>query len=93
VTCPGSFEVLEPIVNSIEPSSGSPGSSVVINGNGFYSVNSTDVYFGNVKAEVMSMTETQINVKVPSTLLNGIWMVQVYNDNNKISTTVNFTVP
>lgn len=93
VNCLNSFEVLEPNITSIVPSSGVAGSSVVIEGNGLSSANYTEVYFGNIKADIMSISNSRINVKVPAGLTSGNWMVQVYLGYNRLSSEVFFTVP
>ncbi|MFA5971743.1 MAG: IPT/TIG domain-containing protein [Lentimicrobiaceae bacterium] len=91
---PEKFTVLEPKLTSINPSSGTAGSSVILNGEGFGGVNITSVTFGNLYATVMSSTNTQINVKVPSGITKGVWIVKVvYNYYYELSTTVTFTVP
>jgi len=91
---PENFTVLEPKLTSINPSSGTAGSSVILNGEGFSGVNITSVTFGNLYAAVMSSTNTQINVKVPSGVTKGDWIVKVvYNYYYELSTTVTFTVP
>jgi hypothetical protein len=92
VEAPGKFTVLEPVVNSIEPSVGSPGTSVVISGQGFGESYYNSVYFGNVYAPIMSQTDTEINVRVPDSLSAGNWMVQVSLNGIRLSTTVNFQV-
>jgi hypothetical protein len=92
--CPEKFTVLEPKLISISPSSGTAGSSVIINGEGFGGVNITSVTFGNLYATVMSSTSTRINVKVPDGITKGDWIVKVvFNYYFELSTTVTFTVP
>jgi hypothetical protein len=90
--CPDPFTVLEPFIATIVPSSGVAGTSVIINGEGFQNINYIEVYFGNVKALVMSVSNTQINVKVPGSLTSGSWSIQVYNAGLKVSGTAYFTV-
>ena len=92
--CTDAYTVLEPKLSSIVPSSGSGGTSAVINGEGFGVINSIAVRFGNLDATVMSATNNQINIKVPSGIGKGTWTVYVIlNNSNPISTTVTFTVP
>jgi hypothetical protein len=92
--CTDAYTVLEPKLTSIVPSSGSGGTSAVINGEGFGVNNSIAVRFGNLDATVMSATDNQINIKVPSGISKGTWIVYVIlNYSNPISTTVTFTVP
>jgi hypothetical protein len=92
--CTDAYTVLEPKLSSIIPSSGSGGSSAVIIGEGFGVNNSIAVRFGNLDATVMSATNNQINIKVPSGISKGTWTVYVIlNYSNPITTTVTFTVP
>lgn len=92
--CPEKFNVLEPKIVSINPSSGAAGISAIINGEGFGGVNITSVTFGNLYATVMSSTSNQINIKVPSGITKGNWIVKVvFNYYFELSTTVSFTVP
>jgi hypothetical protein len=92
--CPEKFTVLEPKLISINPSSGTAGSSVIINGEGFGGSNITAVTFGNLNATVMSSTSTKINVKVPDGVSKGDWIVKViFNYYFELSTTLTFTVP
>ncbi len=94
VHCADSYTILTPKLSSIVPSSGSGGTSAVINGEGFGVNNSIAVRFGNLDATVMSSTDNQINIKVPSGISKGTWLVYVIlNYSNPISTTVTFTVP
>lgn len=56
----------QPKITSFAPASGGIGTMVTINGSGFSTVAASSiVYFGAVKAEVSSSTETTIKVKVP----------------------------
>ena len=56
----------QPKITSFAPTSGSIGTMVTINGSGFSAVAASSiVYFGAVKAEVSSSTETTVKVKVP----------------------------
>jgi hypothetical protein len=92
--CADKYTILEPKLSSIVPSSGSGGTSAVINGEGFGVNNIIAVRFGDLDATVMSVTENQINIKVPSGIGKGTWIVYVIlNYSNPISTTVTFTVP
>jgi len=92
--CPEKFNILEPKIVSINPSSGAAGISAIINGEGFGGSNVTSVTFGNLPAIIMSSTNTQINVKVPSGVTKGAWIVKVVlNYYSELSTSVIFTVP
>lgn len=93
VQCPGTFTVLEPKITSITPASGAAGTTVVINGEGFSSGSYINVSFGNLYASVLSSSNTQINVKVPSAITSGTWVVKVYISSYLLSTTTTFTVP
>ncbi|HEX2933986.1 MAG TPA: IPT/TIG domain-containing protein [Bacteroidales bacterium] len=88
------FIVIEPTISSITPTSGAIGTSFVINGKGF-GKNTYDVgvMFGNVNASVLSVSDTQINAKVPANTGSGTWVVSVTVNGNKISDTAQFTIP
>jgi gliding motility-associated-like protein len=56
-----------PVISSFTPLSTFPGSTVTISGSGFGSTAADNiVYFGNVKAQVETATESQLTVKVPA---------------------------
>jgi hypothetical protein len=93
IQIPEKYTVLEPKLLSISPASGIAGSSAIINGEGFGTKTSIVVFFGNLYAEVMSTTPTQINVKVPPGISKGNWIVKVLIYNNELSSTATFTVP
>lgn len=88
------FTVLEPVLSSLTPSTGKAGNSVIINGEGFgTSSSNVRVLFGSIYADVMSISNTQINVKVPSSITTGSWMVKVIVNNYELSNTLTFIVP
>ena len=92
--CTDAYTVLEPKLTSIVPSSGSGGTSAIINGEGFGVNNGIAVRFGDLDATVMSATDKQINIKVPYGISQGTYIVRVIlNYSNPISSTVTFTVP
>ena len=93
VESPTQFTVTEPPLTSIVPSSGIAGTSVIINGEGFGTGNSINVYFGNLSAPILSSSNTQINVKVPTGVTSGVWLVKVVVNYYEISNTLTFTVP
>lgn len=64
---PGFTFIPLPVISNFNPSSGPVGSIVTINGKGF-SVQSFDdiVYFGAVKATVLSASDTMVTVSVPT---------------------------
>jgi hypothetical protein len=92
IQIPEKYTVIEPKLLSLSPSSGNAGSSVIIEGEGFGVKTSVVVMFGNLWAEVMSTTPTQINVKVPAGISKGNWIVKVLIYNNELSSTATFTV-
>ena len=93
LNCPQKFTVLEPKVISITPSTGVAGTSVIIKGEGFGMTNGISVYFGNLYAQVLSSTGTQINVKVPADISKGEWIVKVLINYNQLSSKTTFVVP
>ncbi len=59
------FRVLQPppVIDTFEPSEGSPGDVITLTGKIF--MNLIEVRFGDKKAEIVSKSDTQIKVKVP----------------------------
>jgi hypothetical protein len=88
----GNFTVRESSVTSVNPTTGLPETTVILNGMGFGDVSNTNVYFGNLQCQILSMSSTQINVKVPSQITTGSWLVQVYINGYKLTSTATFTV-
>jgi large repetitive protein len=54
-----------PVVQSFSPSSGPPGTQVTIKGFNFSRTNTNKVFFGSVKAPVVTSTDTLIKITVP----------------------------
>lgn len=90
--CPEKFTIKAPTITSVTPSSGASGTSIIIKGAGFNSSNNTYVYFGSNYAEVMAISEDQINVKVPS-ITSGTWMIKVTVNGYTIPSSLTFTIP
>lgn len=64
--CIGTMLWAQPIINSFTPKAAIPLSLITITGSGFTSnTDSNIVFFGAVKAKVLSATNTQLMVKVP----------------------------
>jgi hypothetical protein len=58
---------VNPVINSFSPLSGNVGSIVKLKGSNFSTTNPNNiVYFGNVKAQVINATSSEIEVSVPS---------------------------
>jgi hypothetical protein len=93
IAAPQQFTVLEPTITSIAPSTGVAGNSVIINGQGFGTSNYITVYFGNLSSTPISQTNTQINVKVPTGITSGAWLVKVLINNYYLTSTATFIVP
>jgi hypothetical protein len=88
------YTVLAPVLSAISPSSGTAGTSVIITGEGFgTSTSNINVWFGSLYADVMSMTNTQLNVKVPSSISKGTWMVKLSVNGYQVPNTLTFEVP
>jgi hypothetical protein len=63
---PGFTFIQLPVINSLSPSSGAAGSSVIINGSNFSTVTANNiVYFGTVRAQVISASANSLTVTVP----------------------------
>jgi gliding motility-associated-like protein len=60
------FVAAQPVINSFSPSSATVGATITINGNNFNPVAANNiVYFGAVRANVVSATATTLTVTVP----------------------------
>jgi hypothetical protein len=69
----------QPTINAITPELATVGTSININGSGFNAIAANNtVYFGQVKASVLSATASTLNVQVPSGAAYG--PLQVYNN-------------
>jgi PKD repeat protein len=67
-------------ISSVTPSSGSPGTTVIITGTGFSSrLTDVVVTFGRVEGKVMSATATRLDVVVPANAVDGVLGVSVAN--------------
>ena len=86
----GKLPAQTPTISSISPTHGHAGDQVSITGTQFGSVIGPNgfVRFGNVNATVVSWSDTQVVVTVPSTASSGGIRV---SQNNVFSNTVNFT--
>lgn len=93
LACPEKFTILDSRLTSINPVSGISGTSAIIYGDGFAT---KDIYitFGSLYATVIASTNNQINVKVPSGLTSGKYIVKVIlNSYYEVPTTLVYTVP
>lgn len=81
----------QPNVNAIYPAQGNIGSTISIFGTGFSSVISENfVYFGNIQAEVLSSSESQIQAIVPNSCENAL--IFVYTNGLMSSSALRFDV-
>ena len=81
-----------PVITSINPTSGEPGSQITINGTGFNpTANQNIVLIGNRMAVVISASPTQLVVEIPLGLSSGSYLVTV-STNGLTSNAVSITV-
>src|ERR1700674_3604467 len=80
-----------PVISSLSPSSGSPGTLVTISGSGFGATQGQTVNFNGTSASISSWSDTSITVYVPVGAMTG--NVTVTTGANLTSNGVNFTVP
>ncbi|MVN91619.1 IPT/TIG domain-containing protein [Mucilaginibacter aquatilis] len=90
ILAPGEFTILGPSLDSFTPASGVAGSIITISGSGF-STNSTSVRFGTINANILSVTENQIRVAVPSNLNLGAMKITVVSSGQTVVSSGNFT--
>ena len=72
------FEIIEPVITSISPLSGTWGTTVTISGKNF-GLNPSDnvVLFGSIQATVINSASTELKVQVPNNLLNKSSIISV----------------
>ncbi len=85
------FNVLSPVLTSFLPDSGTPGTEVILTGNGFGNYVAS-VRFGTVYTNVLSTTPTQIKVVVPSNAGDGAMKISVVVGSATIISTTDFTI-
>jgi hypothetical protein len=94
IKCPETFTILAPKLTSITPTTGAASTSVIIQGEGFgSSISNVYVYFGSLVAYPMSISNDSINVKVPSGVTSGTWMVKVSVNGYTLPSSLTFNVP
>jgi hypothetical protein len=94
VATSGNLSIIVPALTSLSPTSGAVGTSVVLSGSGFgANTGNITVKFGNYYATILSVTDSQINVKVPSGLTTGTWSVSVTINSYSIPSSLTFNVP
>ncbi|MBC8053894.1 MAG: IPT/TIG domain-containing protein [Sphingobacteriaceae bacterium] len=86
----GDFTVLAPTISSFSPASGVAGTIITISGAGF-STSNTTVKFGTIQSNIISVSDTQIRVAVPSNLNLGAMKITVVSNGQTIVSTDNFT--
>lgn len=61
------FSFAQPVINTFSPASGAVGATLTINGSGFAATTSgNQVWFGKVKAKVLTASSSQLTVTVPA---------------------------
>jgi hypothetical protein len=84
------FTINPPEITSFSPASGTPGSEVTINGNGF--TNYASVKFGTIYTTVFSISPTQIKVAVPSNAGIGAMKISVAAGASTAISSTDFTI-
>ncbi|NLH38686.1 MAG: hypothetical protein GX445_01300, partial [Elusimicrobia bacterium] len=91
------INIIEPYINSINPTGGNPGTEFIIGGTGFgnYISGKTNVLFGDTTAYLTLWRDTQIKGKVPQ-IPDGTYSIKAERtgtDNQKIhSNTIEYTI-
>ncbi len=86
-----SIQLKAPIISSIEPLEGKPGHEVTIEGKYFHPKLS-EVFFGEVEAEVISRSAGVIKCKVPEGLLSGALGLRVKSAEQFVESDLQFVV-
>jgi RHS repeat-associated protein len=74
------FNVVNPIVDRLEPASAAVNGTISIKGSGFGTANvNSSVRFNNIAAQVSSWTDTSISVTVPTGASSGTVTVALFN--------------
>jgi len=84
------FIVLPPVITGFSPESGTPGTEVTINGNGFG--NYGTVRFGTVFTSVLSCSPAQMKVVVPSNAGDGAMKISVIVGASTTISSTDFTI-
>nr|WP_068887435.1 IPT/TIG domain-containing protein [Pedobacter panaciterrae] len=86
------FKIIGPSIASFTPTSGNAGTVITIKGNGYARYYGTNVKFGTIDAQVISITENTITVAVPSNLNPGTMKLTVTTYGQMVVSSTNFTV-
>jgi RHS repeat-associated protein len=86
------FTILGPVITSLSPSSGTPGTQVQVNGSGFGATQGSSSFsFNGTAGSVVTWSDTAITVAVPPAATAGrVWVAEGSQNSN---TNLNFTVP
>ena len=83
----GIVVISSPVITSFSPSTAGPGANITITGQNFNPIIAADsVFFNNVKADIVSVTSTQIIVKVPQTGSSGL--ITVYSNCQSVTSSI-----
>ena len=85
------FTLKAPVVESISPLEGAPGSTVTITGK-FFNGTFTKVYFNGIEGSLSSGTQTSVAVKAPGGLSPGTVEVKVVTGSGSLFDITSFTV-
>lgn len=85
------FTLKAPVVESISPLEGAPGSTVTLTGK-FFNGTSTKVYFNGIEGSLSSGTKNSVAVKAPAGLSPGVTEVKVVTGSDSMFDMASFTV-
>ncbi|HMG92643.1 MAG TPA: IPT/TIG domain-containing protein [Chryseolinea sp.] len=85
------FTLKAPVIESISPSEGAPGSTVTLTGK-FFNGTSTKVYFNGIEGTVQSGTQNAVAVNAPGGLSPGATEVKVVTGSGSMFDITSFTV-
>ena len=85
------FTLKGPVIESISPSEGAPGSTVILTGK-FFNGTSTKVYFNGIEGSLQTGTQKSVTVKAPNSMSPGPVEVKVVTGSGSLFDITSFTV-
>lgn len=92
ITLTKAFTMMEPVITSVDPGTGTEGIAITIRGN-YFSTKKGKVYLGEKKCKVLSWGMDKITFTVPKKMTPGPYDVTVTNKVGLVTLTDGFVIP